>query len=86
MSQAIACPIVRHQLKTGLALLGSRAPAQGPTALIYHRVGGDSPDERDVPTKTFAEQVQLLREAPVIPLATRPWTGARMVTPGQASF
>ncbi len=59
---------MRRQLKTGLSVLGGRAPAAGLTALIYHRVGGGSPDERDVPTAAFAEQVRVLRDAPVVPL------------------
>lgn len=36
--------------------------------LIYHRVGGGSPDERDVPVGSFAAQVRLLEGADVVPL------------------
>ena len=59
---------MRRRLKTALSVLGGRAAPVGLTALIYHRVGGGSPDERDVPTAAFAEQVRLLRDAPVVPL------------------
>ena len=59
---------MRRHLKTGLSVLGGRSPADGLTALIYHRVGGGSPDERDVATADFADHVRLLRDAPVLPL------------------
>lgn len=59
---------MRRKLKTGLSLLAGGSPAVGLTALIYHRVGGGSPDERDVAVEDFGEQVRVLRDAPVEPL------------------
>ena len=61
---------VRRRLKTALALLGGQQVPTGLTSLIYHRVGGGSPDERDVTTADFAQQVRLLREFPVVGLDT----------------
>lgn len=40
----------------------------GVTALIYHRVGGGSPDERDVSTASFQAQLDLLARHDVLPL------------------
>ncbi|MGI8536723.1 MAG: polysaccharide deacetylase family protein [Mycobacteriales bacterium] len=59
---------MRRRVKTGLARLGRDVSPTGLTALIYHRVGGGSPDERDVTTADFAAQVRRLTSAPVIGL------------------
>jgi peptidoglycan/xylan/chitin deacetylase (PgdA/CDA1 family) len=54
----------RESLKSALARLGRGArPAPGMTALIYHRVGGGSPDERDLPLAAFAQQVNAIATA-----------------------
>lgn len=54
---------MRTQLKQVLARCGGAGPPRGTTVLIYHRVGGRSPDERDVATDRFAEQVDLLGDS-----------------------
>ena len=51
---------MRSRLKSVLAGVPDKGEAAGLTALIYHRVGGGSPDERDVPRAAFAEQVDAL--------------------------
>ena len=40
--------------------------ATGTTFLIYHRVGGGSPDERDIVTSAFREQLDLLTQHDVL--------------------
>ncbi|MDQ3931561.1 MAG: polysaccharide deacetylase family protein [Actinomycetota bacterium] len=50
----------RTALKRGLAVLDRRAPARGLTILIYHRIGGESRDELDVPLSEFERQLELL--------------------------
>jgi hypothetical protein len=51
---------MRTGLKRQLTRAGGRRPARGATVLIYHRVGGGSPDERDVAVADFAAQVDAL--------------------------
>lgn len=51
---------MRTALKRQLTRTGGRRPARGLTALIYHRVGGGSPDERDVTVADFAAQIDAL--------------------------
>ncbi len=51
----------RAQLKRMLGALPS-GRAAGVRALIYHRVGGGSPDERDLATAAFAEQLDVLAD------------------------
>ena len=52
----------RRILKRGLARLPDGAEARGATLLIYHRVGGGSPDERDLAVADFEQQAaELLR-------------------------
>jgi peptidoglycan/xylan/chitin deacetylase (PgdA/CDA1 family) len=61
----------RRTLKRGLAGLdGSRrpGPTTGTTVLIYHRVAGGTPDERDVRASDFAAQVDALRGHRVVSL------------------
>lgn len=50
----------RVRLKRGLARLVGRRGASGATLLIYHRIGGGTTDELDLPTETFARQLDLL--------------------------
>jgi peptidoglycan/xylan/chitin deacetylase (PgdA/CDA1 family) len=47
-------------VKQGLALLGGGTAGHGITVLIYHRVGGGTSDELDVPTAAFTAQMDLL--------------------------
>ena len=65
-------PGLRRSLKQGLAgasrLFGDRRPAAGATLLIYHRVGGGTPDERDLPTDEFEAQVEELTRHRVVTL------------------
>jgi hypothetical protein len=53
----------RSAVKRGLAAAavpGRLRPARGATLLIYHRVGGGTPDERDLPAAEFEAQVEEL--------------------------
>ena len=61
---------MRTRVKRCLAPAGRRIGRgpRGATILIYHRVGGGSPDERDVRLQEFEAQVDLLADAPVVPL------------------
>jgi hypothetical protein len=66
---------VRCSLKRGLAAVNgsvgsSGANARGTTLLIYHRIGGGTPDERDLPTASFEAQVEELARHRVVPLDT----------------
>lgn len=60
---------MRGRIKTALAVAsrGDQA-APGLTTLIYHRVGGGTPDERDLPTAAFAAQMAMLRRHRVVSL------------------
>ncbi len=59
---------VRRALKRGLALLDNGSEPTGATLLIYHRIGGESPDELDVPSATFERQLDLLAGHDVVSL------------------
>lgn len=59
---------MRTALKRQLSRAGGRAPGAGASLLIYHRVGGGSPDERDVPAAAFAAQLDTLAGHDVVPL------------------
>lgn len=59
---------MRTTLKRLLASAASRRPGRGASLLIYHRVGGGSPDERDVMTSRFVEQLDVLRRHDVVSL------------------
>ena len=65
---------LRRGLKRGLAAVDRprrrAASTSGATILIYHRIGGGTPDERDLPTRAFEAQVQLLAEQRVVSLDT----------------
>ncbi|HEX5511709.1 MAG TPA: polysaccharide deacetylase family protein [Actinomycetales bacterium] len=53
----------RRELKRVLAGLGRRGAPSGASVLIYHRVGGGSPDERDMRAEDFEAQLDLLTAA-----------------------
>jgi peptidoglycan/xylan/chitin deacetylase (PgdA/CDA1 family) len=57
-------------LKDVLARPASRRPAAGLTTLIYHRVGGGTPDERDIDLASFTAQMDVLAEHRVVDLDT----------------
>lgn len=59
---------VRRVVKQALGAVGSRKVADGATVLIYHRVGGGTPDERDLEIAAFEEQVALLERHRVVSL------------------
>lgn len=59
---------VRTRVKQVLARGGGRALAEGATLLIYHRVGGGTPDELDVPVGTFAGHLRMLEGHDVVSL------------------
>lgn len=58
----------RRLVKQVLALPLPRVTAQGATLLIYHRVGGGSPDERDIATGAFRQQMAELGRHRVLSL------------------
>lgn len=60
----------RIGLKRMLALAGGWAAPNGATLLTYHRVGGGTPDELDVPTDVFARQLRLIEGHEVVSLDT----------------
>ena len=64
----------RRGVKRALAALGEplarRHPGVGATVLIYHRVGGGTPDERDLPVRQFADQVSVLAKHRVVAIDT----------------
>ncbi|MEV0535431.1 polysaccharide deacetylase family protein [Kitasatospora sp. NPDC050463] len=55
---------IRTRVKRQLARRVGARPGEGATVLIYHRVGGGSPDELDVTTAGFTAQADLLAELP----------------------
>lgn len=60
----------RTALKRGLARCSGSRPGPGATVLIYHRVGGGTRDELDLPTDRFVEQLDALPRQTVVPLDT----------------
>jgi peptidoglycan/xylan/chitin deacetylase (PgdA/CDA1 family) len=60
----------RRRLKQVLALPHRGRPATGTTVLIYHRVAGGTPDERDVTRVDFEAQVSELKRRRVVSLDT----------------
>jgi peptidoglycan/xylan/chitin deacetylase (PgdA/CDA1 family) len=73
MGRTITGPGLRRGVKRALAAIdraGTTAPATGATLLIYHRVGGGTPDERDLPTVEFEAQVEELTRHRVVSLGT----------------
>lgn len=59
---------MRTEVKRQLARLGSSRPAAGTTVLIYHRVGGGTPEELDVGVERFTAQLDVLADHEVISL------------------
>jgi peptidoglycan/xylan/chitin deacetylase (PgdA/CDA1 family) len=53
---------MRRLIKQCLARTPDSGPDVGLTVLIYHRVGAGSPDERDLATADFADQLELLSD------------------------
>jgi peptidoglycan/xylan/chitin deacetylase (PgdA/CDA1 family) len=61
---------IRATIKTALARAQRQQPAQGATLLIYHRVGGGTTIELDLPTDAFVRQLDLLVGHHVLALDT----------------
>lgn len=59
---------MRALVKRALAGTSPRRAASGITILTYHRVGGGSPDERDLDTAAFVSQLEVLDRTDVISL------------------
>lgn len=59
---------MREQIKRGLALVPGRGSPSGATLLIYHRVGGGTGDELDLPAESFEQQVEALGGHDVVAL------------------
>ncbi|WP_425307924.1 polysaccharide deacetylase family protein [Ammonicoccus fulvus] len=59
---------MRTGLKKALSLAMLPGAATGASLLIYHRIGGGTRDELDVPADAFARQMRLLASHPVISL------------------
>lgn len=59
---------MRTALKRQLARAAGRAPGAGASLLIYHRVGGGSPDEGDLTAGAFAAQLDVLDGHDVVSL------------------
>jgi peptidoglycan/xylan/chitin deacetylase (PgdA/CDA1 family) len=72
MRKTLSGPGLRRGLKRALAIaerpLARTASPSGTTVLIYHRVGGGTPDERDLPTAEFEAQVEVLSRHRVVAL------------------
>jgi peptidoglycan/xylan/chitin deacetylase (PgdA/CDA1 family) len=60
--------MMRAQLKNLLSRGARGSAAEGATLLIYHRVGGGSPDERDLSTAEFTRQLDALAAHEVVAL------------------
>ena len=60
--------IGRRRLKQALALVARTQSASGATLLIYHRIGGGTADELDLPTASFERQLDLLASHDVVHL------------------
>ena len=59
---------MRTTLKRVLGRAGGHGPATGASVLIYHRVGGGSPDERDLAVDDFQTQLRVLEAHDVVAL------------------
>jgi peptidoglycan/xylan/chitin deacetylase (PgdA/CDA1 family) len=58
----------RTAVKRALTPLGRGSGVRGCTILTYHRVGGGTPDERDVEVADFRSHVELLADRVVVPI------------------
>lgn len=61
---------LRRRLKQALVHTSRTSPATGASLLIYHRIGGGTPDELDLPTAAFERQLDLLAGHDVVSLDT----------------
>jgi L-malate glycosyltransferase len=61
---------LRGTLKRNLARPASTSAGTGLTLLIYHRVGGGTNDERDLPVEQFRAQLDVLADHRVVALDT----------------
>ncbi|MFC7489215.1 MULTISPECIES: polysaccharide deacetylase family protein [unclassified Knoellia] len=61
-------PGPRRHFKKALARAGRSTPASGASLLIYHRIGGGTPDELDLPTADFERQLDVLASHGVLSL------------------
>jgi len=61
---------LRRRFKQALVRTSRSAPARGASLLIYHRIGGGTPDELDLPTAAFARQLDALEGHDVVALDT----------------
>jgi peptidoglycan/xylan/chitin deacetylase (PgdA/CDA1 family) len=59
---------MRTTVKRVLAVPAGRRSGRGATVIIYHRVGGGSPDERDLAPSEFRAQLDVLRGHDVVSL------------------
>ncbi len=59
----------RERLKSVLTSLAGRRPPEGMTLLTYHRVGGGTSDELDLPTQALEQQLDRLLDSGVEVLA-----------------
>lgn len=59
---------VRRAVKRGLAAVPRSSRSTGTTILIYHRVGGGTPDELDLATEEFVDHLELLASNRVVSL------------------
>ena len=60
--------VVRRRVKTVLAAGAVRCRAHGATLLIYHRIGGETTDELDLPTAAFRGHLDMLADHEVVAL------------------
>lgn len=61
-------PALRRRLKSALARTGRDVPAAGASLLIYHRIGGGTPDELDLSLADFERQLDVLAGHDVVHL------------------
>lgn len=59
---------IRRRFKRALARTHRDAPATGASLLIYHRIGGGTPDELDLTTADFERQLDVLEGHDVVHL------------------
>ncbi|GGB70020.1 polysaccharide deacetylase [Knoellia flava TL1] len=59
---------LRRRLKQALVRTSRHTPASGASLLIYHRVGGGTQDELDLPTDAFERQLDVLVDHDVVTL------------------
>jgi hypothetical protein len=67
-SGPVAGPSTRRSVKRVLTRFHRSRPTDGTSILIYHRIGGGTPDERDVTLADFEAQLEALAEHRVVSL------------------